>query len=324
MSSSHLSRPLLRAVGLIVSFFSAAFIARVLCSQWDLISSWRPPAGAFFIIGTGILVYAANGVLLSSAYWHLLLWAGEPRAAWGDVSRIYGRSQIAKYIPGNVAQFLGRHVIGRQCGWSHTGLLLAGIFELFSLLSVAAIIAVSGMALQEVIRNGMGLPAMMALGGGTFMGMVLLLRFGPVLIKHRWPGVAARLNQCRLRGLWPAFLFHVGFFFVSGIIFLLIGMVVFETPLQLSLWPGVVGLMALAWAAGVIAPGAPSGLGVRESVLIFGLGSLVPTGEALLASALFRVVTVGGDILFFLVAARMKGPFQGFPPASEKRTDGIV
>jgi uncharacterized membrane protein YbhN (UPF0104 family) len=55
----------------------------------------------------------------------------------------------------------------------------------------------------------------------------------------------------------------------------------------------------LAWLLGLITPGAPAGVGVRELVLLGLLSSFVPQSTILLATVVGRLVTIGGDLLFF-------------------------
>jgi len=61
----------------------------------------------------------------------------------------------------------------------------------------------------------------------------------------------------------------------------------------------LIAAYAFSWVAGFLVPGAPGGLGVRESVLIFLLRDSVPAGDAVLGAVLFRIVTLLGDVLFF-------------------------
>lgn len=83
-------------------------------------------------------------------------------------------------------------------------------------------------------------------------------------------------------------------------------------PVPYENWPALVGLFAVAWIVSTLTPGAPSGIGVRELVLVAGLSLVAPTGSAILAATLLRVVTVGGDLLFFALAGirRPRSNFQ--------------
>jgi uncharacterized membrane protein YbhN (UPF0104 family) len=67
------------------------------------------------------------------------------------------------------------------------------------------------------------------------------------------------------------------------------------------------GSYVIAWLAGLITPGAPAGVGVRELVLLFLLGEQIPAADLLLAVVLGRIVTVVGDLLFFTAVSTSKG-----------------
>jgi uncharacterized membrane protein YbhN (UPF0104 family) len=62
------------------------------------------------------------------------------------------------------------------------------------------------------------------------------------------------------------------------------------------------GAFVIAWLAGLVTPVAPAGIGVREFVLLFLLKGLVLESDLLVTVLLSRVVTVAGDVLFFLAA----------------------
>ncbi len=84
---------------------------------------------------------------------------------------------------------------------------------------------------------------------------------------------------------------------------LIVADVVLKAPVPLGYWPALISLFAIAWTAGVITPGAPSGLGIREAVLVVGLSPIAPAADAVLIAGLLRLLTVSGDVLFFLFGA---------------------
>lgn len=298
--SKFSAQRILNIFGTLLVIISLGYIATLLFAQRDTVLTWRPDAKAISVLLLSIIGYAASGILLARAWRELLLWSGEDDINTGDAYCAYGRSQIAKYIPGNIAQLVGRHVIGRQLGWSHTGLVIAGALELVSLLFVTSVIAAIGLSLTVVVIDVLSLPLLAALACSLIVGTVLALRVGPHIVERRWPEIATRLHHCSTTGLWRTGLLHLGFFMVSGLIFMLIGLVVLDTFFPPSLWPGVFGLVAFAWVVGIITPGAPSGIGIREGVLALGLANVTSTSEMLLLVVLFRLVTVSGDIVFFL------------------------
>ena len=70
--------------------------------------------------------------------------------------------------------------------------------------------------------------------------------------------------------------------------------------------PGIVGAYIIAWLLGAITPGAPAGIGVREVVMFALLQSVVGQTELLISIVLSRVITAGGDILFYIGALWMQ------------------
>ncbi|MGD9700712.1 hypothetical protein [Acinetobacter sp.] len=69
----------------------------------------------------------------------------------------------------------------------------------------------------------------------------------------------------------------------------------------------------VAWLVGLITPGAPAGVGVREMVLLFLLGDQIAHLNLLLAVLLGRIVTMGGDLLFFIISillGRLKNNYE--------------
>jgi uncharacterized membrane protein YbhN (UPF0104 family) len=66
------------------------------------------------------------------------------------------------------------------------------------------------------------------------------------------------------------------------------------TPLSLS-----VAVFAAAWIAGLATPGAPGGIGVRETVITLGLAPVLGGGVALSVALLHRGASVIGDVISF-------------------------
>jgi uncharacterized membrane protein YbhN (UPF0104 family) len=72
----------------------------------------------------------------------------------------------------------------------------------------------------------------------------------------------------------------------------------------MSLWR-FVGAYIVAWLVGLATPGAPAGVGVREVVLYSLLKPFVSDSDLLTAIVLGRMVTVAGDLAYYVVALGM-------------------
>lgn len=100
-----------------------------------------------------------------------------------------------------------------------------------------------------------------------------------------------------------AYLEYLLFFAIAGAI--LVGLV-FQVhgELKLDNIAAIIATFAISWFAGFITPGAPSGIGIRETILIVSLDKILPGSSGVLIAILFRFITVGGDVLFFAIAGR--------------------
>ena len=108
-----------------------------------------------------------------------------------------------------------------------------------------------------------------------------------------------RLQWALLR----AYLEYLLFFAIAGLV--LAGLV-FQFNAALGVYDilAIIASFAVSWLAGFITPGAPSGIGIRETILVVSLDKILLSGSGVLIAILFRLITVAGDVLFFSVAGR--------------------
>jgi len=108
------------------------------------------------------------------------------------------------------------------------------------------------------------------------------------------------------RNLAWALLWQAGFLVVSGSVFVCILAVVAPEHLVSLPVSLLCGAYVIAWLAGLVTPGAPAGIGVREAVLLFLLGNVLPHADLLLAVLIGRMVTVFGDTIYFAISSFIK------------------
>jgi glycosyltransferase 2 family protein len=81
----------------------------------------------------------------------------------------------------------------------------------------------------------------------------------------------------------------------------MVAILVFLLAVPISSGQGVliVGAMALSWACGFVTPGAPGGLGVRESSLLLILSPFIRVELLMTAILLHRLVSILGDVVIW-------------------------
>lgn len=231
-----------------------------------------------FLVGASWVQSLAN-VMLAFAWRDLLVHLEyNPSIRWAV--KVYGMTQIAKYVPGNIFHLAGRQTMGVAWGAPGWALVKSSAWEL-GLISVAA-----------VFFSTLALPFLWAVP--NLAGVVLfLLTLGAAVVGLRHyvgPSVAR------------AFTWHVGFLALSSVLFVaVLLLVVVKEPTAPSLsWMALCGAYNLAWLAGLVTPGAPAGLGVREMILLFILHDALEKPDLFFAVMLGRMLTVVGDTCFFL------------------------
>jgi len=290
------ARRWVRPLGLAISFACLAWVISRFASD----ASWRTVLadtghGRFFAhVAVGMTVYASGVLVLGFA------WASLQRAfaATGFSARpvsTYLVTQIGKYLPGNVAQYVGRHLLLRRAGLGHVPLLACAFAETLSL-GVAACLFAARFAGRWAPAFSAPLVASLAIV--IFAGTILAAS----VVHRRWPWLSSRLPVLEPGWLVAALALHLLFFVLMGTTLLCIAMTTVAAQDRLAALPAMAAVAATSWMAGYVVPGAPAGLGVREAVLIALMAQLQPGADGLVLAAGFRVATFGGDVLAFMLA----------------------
>lgn len=283
-----------RRLGFIGSVAALAFFLRALASAFDEVDIDQLLSRHWIAVLSAGLLYGLAYVPMTRAWIVLARGAGarsEPRA----LAEIFLTSQIAKYLPGNVAQFLGRAYAAHRIGvpLTVTGLALT--------LEVAGVLIASALLVGCAWSLGLG-------GGISKAGAVYLLPLAGAVIAAvaAIAVIAGRRDGIHrsVRSFIAATLLHMlTLLLVAG------GHLVIAVSLVGHANAAMIGEIAAAiltsWLIGFAAPGAPAGLGLREMTFVALLSGPYAPGALVLAAAAFRLVTVGGDLLAWLVGLHL-------------------
>lgn len=295
-----------RAIGGLTLFACLVFIAIQVWSFRDQLVSWQPTLAQFASLPAGVLIYAVACVPLAAAWKTLLLFL-EGRVCGPDrVSITYARSQIGKYLPGNVAHIAGRHVILSGHGYTNQALVLSALYEILGLLSAAGLISSVALAFSEAeIFTRFPLIYTVPLLAFALPAWYLLHRFAPMILDSGpFRSLAERVNANAL--LFLPYVYYTLFFLLAGNALVLLTWAS-GSPVDANSYLVICLAFSVSWTLGFLTPGAPSGIGVREAVLVYILSPVAGAPQAIIIAALFRLVTVGGDLLFWLLMeARMR------------------
>lgn len=282
--------PLSLVVTLLALSFAAYRLWTMGGSIWDALSSERALAA---MLGGGV-AYAFIALLLVVA-WRLLLVSFGETPSLSSCIAIYGRTQIAKYLPGNFLHLPGRHMMGAALGIGHRALVASAVYEIVGLIAASVAVSLALLTGEQL-----------APGGATPVQLVVLLALllgAPVILQllATWTGLAPRLglpdrSARETARLWlPAVALYVAFFLLTGLLLWAVGFSVLA-PVDMKT---MVAAYAIAWLAGFVVPGAPAGLGVREATMIVLLSGVCPEAVAVSIAVAGRLVVTLGDVVLF-------------------------
>lgn len=273
------------------------------------------------LLGVGALVYVGSCFCLSLAWRRTVAFLSDrPLPGW-PVHTVYGRTWLARFLPGKMFHFAGRQVLGSRIGLGQPEMAAASFFEISGQLWAGGVFMVWGLAVYGLSLSALSLPLFAILLLTVPLAWVILNR----LSQHPWlktrVNLPARKTSRFVQGVWPLSIFYLLYFLVQGLMAWGLIAIVTGNPDTLSLGRAV-SIQTGAWLAGFVTPGAPSGLGVREAVLMLGLKPYLGEAMSLWAALMLRLMALIGDVLFFLifvVPLRRPGTAEGGPtsgPAS--------
>ncbi len=241
-----------------------------------------------------IFFYTALMTVLVFA-WIVLLGFQDPQRS----AKVYFKSLIMKYLPGNVFHFAYRHHQTKSVNFSHKQLGMATAYE--SMVLVIAALLISNLLFlwpEQItwLTNFLPVPVWALF----LIEVVGCMFFVQMLIRSGF-----------LTTLLSYFVYFAGMGLIS---YLLISALGFESQPYLF----ITACFALSWLAGYLIPGAPGGTGIREIVFIILCTPKMAEYEALLIIALIRLISIVAESVIYFTASRLSQPYRRFSTWSDK------
>jgi hypothetical protein len=251
--------------------------------------------------GLAIPIYAV-GLCFAGLAWCCLQTAFLPaRPRLRLLFGTYATTQFAKYLPGNVGHYIGRHMLLRKLGMSHWALLMASLGEAGFLVLASLVWAASAM---DVLLPW--LPVSLAAWQVLAVECVCLALAFVCLqwLRSRIARIRAWIPLHKPSWLLPVLPLQLVLFAAMALALMAPAHVLLSNAEDIWLLPAAA---AASWVAGFLVVGAPAGLGVREMIFLTLLQGHMPEPDILLLAAAFRLITFGGDLMVLLIGLLLRG-----------------
>nr|WP_225938698.1 YbhN family protein [Kovacikia minuta] len=270
------------------------FLGKVLKDNWEQVASVRV-SGAGWVYLAIALGMTLLGYTCAGWVWGRILQDFQQPIGTIWAIQTYLKTNIAKYLPGNVWQFYGRVVAATKGGATLSAATVSVLLE--PLLMAAAALLIALFCSQQVAAKY----GLTGVGLQWFSLVVVLLSVHPRVLNQ----LILRLRKVKQKAANaepdpPVFQMEhyplvplvgeLAFLVLRGIGFVLTFLAV--SPIAPNQIPLLFSVFGLAWLLGFIIPGAPGGIGVFEATAIALMSHTFSAGILFSGVALYRLISV--------------------------------
>ncbi|MBE9218858.1 lysylphosphatidylglycerol synthase transmembrane domain-containing protein [Dolichospermum flos-aquae] len=274
------------------------FLLKAFKDNWLGVSAIRINITGWLILGT------ATAVTLLAHIWAGWVWTWVLKELNQSVSsiefiQVYLKTNIAKYLPGNVWHYYGRIMSAKNANITTNIATLSVLLEPLLMLAAALIIIVL-FASQIVVNINnwkINLVMLQLLGLIIVLGILHPRFLNPVIqLLDRWKNKKSHLENQLIDSFrinrYPVkpLLGEIVFLGLRGAGFILTMLAINSLTWQQI--PLLFGTFSCAWVMGLVIPGAPGGLGVFETIAILLLQYHFPAALVISAIALYRLISI--------------------------------
>ncbi|MHB1393073.1 MAG: hypothetical protein ACYCYE_08360 [Clostridia bacterium] len=215
---------------------------------------------------------------------------------------IFVKSNIAKYLPGNVMHLVGRNVIGNILGLEHIDILSSTILDIVFISIASAFISIG-----IIIQNSRMLSQIFIIENFRFVllliPLILIVYITNIKKDNRISSIKDILNRIKTKqfieiSIKVIIIYMLQFIYVGAILALIL-IFFMKIKISFTLFIYIIEAFTLAWFIGFITPGSPGGIGIRETVLFVLLSAYIVKQDIIISIMLHRLVSILGDFNAF-------------------------
>lgn len=303
------SKKLIKILGNILVVVTILFIIRLLFKMDINYTDILKKENIKWII---FLIFAYSfSLTLTCLPWKILTQSlSETKLKILNVYCVYSKSNLLKYIPGNVFQYIGRNILAVEAKIKHEDVALATIFDIGILLISGIIFSffcLKEYAIEQFFKYGITTleKYKIILFILIFFIFILIIIFHKTIIKKIKEYKKIITIKFLLKIIYCIILYNL-FLLLYAIIYLILLKTVFNISITNEMLLVLIGATVFSWVMGFVVPGAPGGLGIREIIMFALAGNILPQNIVVISMVVFRFITVISDIIIFLIGAILK------------------
>lgn len=261
------------------------FLAKALKDNWQEVAQIQISPQGWVYLGSA-LVITLLAHIWTGWVWSWIFQSLNQKVSGFWAIRVYLKTNIAKYIPGNIWHYYGRIRLATEANIPTSIATLSVLLEPLLLAAAALLVALVGTSQNRLLQ--------------VFSLAIVLIAIHPLILNQGIKLVSKlknKSNEVKKIDGYPflPLLGELGFLGLRGAGFVLTFWALH--PVNLSQIPILISSFSLAWLLGLVVPGAPGGIGVFEATATALLGALFSPGLILSVVALYRLISILAEVV---------------------------
>lgn len=216
---------------------------------------------------------------------------------------VYTQSNLYKYLPGNVFQYVGRNQLAADMEISHVDVACATVLDvLFCVFwtAVISVIMLGGRIAELLSKYGRNLLIVGAVGIVFVIALILAVR---MKFRDKFKAYISRYSKAFAKENRPMLLRGAFYYLLQNAVSaaMYMGCLALIVPqADTGELTALTGAFLFAWIIGFVTPGAPGGIGIREGVMLFVCGDSF-ADRIVLFVLVMRIGSVFADVAAFVI-----------------------
>lgn len=297
----HFFKKYYKLIGTIITIIALIFVVKKIVTMdvnWSMFANGK----ALAIISGCTLVQAALVLFMSMPWLRFIRILSGTQIPIRDALPVYSKSNLMKYVPGNVFQYVGRNQLAADLQISHVDVACATVLDILCcmltpLLFILVLMGKDMLELLQTYRNNFLI--VLAAGVAVLLLLIVILRWKFRKLVRKYLEKYRRLiRRDTLPRILLVVLFYVAQYLISTTMYAIPAYMLFDVPAEkMGLF---LGTYLFSWIIGFITPGAPGGIGIREAIMVLMCGSFMETDTIMLYAVTMRIISTFGDVVAFL------------------------
>lgn len=218
------------------------------------------------------------------------------------IAAIYCKSNLYKYLPGNVMQYVGRNQLAVEENLSHVDVASATLLDISTTVFsafLATLIFAFRYSIEFLQQSSSLVRSAVLFLFCACVALVILIIIALIVKKEKAKAYLSKYFHLITKQNIIIYLLCIAYNFVVFMGFSLLFMWTLYAcggSLAWKQWPAAIGLFCFSYLLGFITPGVPGGIGIREAVLSYFFAAWLDPGTIVTAALVYRVATIFGDL----------------------------